>query len=90
MTNFELDLIDTRVNVVYPPDVAAKKRTAGGGCVRPACLPMSLLAAVLVLVVLLMPLYLAGEAELAGSSLSHERTDVCSDDCRCVVMSRST
>jgi hypothetical protein len=77
MTNFEMDLLDTRVNN-YPPD---QKDPSDGCCqnsiVKPACLPITIIAIIL-MVTFLMPIF-NDDLELG---LKFEKTGQCVEECR--------
>lgn len=75
MTNFEMDLLDTRVNN-YPGDQKDADNCCQNSIVKPACLPISIVA-ILLMITFLMPIF-NDDLEM---SLAFEKTGLCSDQC---------
>lgn len=74
MSNFEMDLLDTRV---YPPDNKDSDAYCQNSIVKPACIPITIVS-ILLMITFLMPIF-NDDLEL---SLKFEKTGVCSDACR--------
>lgn len=75
MTNFEMDLLDTRVNN-YPMEKEESEECCKNSIIKPACLPITILA-ILLLITFFMPLF----NEDAESTKKFEKTGICTDFC---------
>uniref|UniRef100_A0A1I8AVX3 PLD phosphodiesterase domain-containing protein n=1 Tax=Steinernema glaseri TaxID=37863 RepID=A0A1I8AVX3_9BILA len=76
MTNFEMDLFDTRING-YQLEKEETEDCCKNSCIRPACLPICIIALFLFMVVFF-PLL---NDEAIGGDRKYERTGVCLDSC---------
>lgn len=78
MTNFEMDLFDTRCNNTMEKDDSDE--CCKHSFIKPACLPITILA-ILLLMTFFIPLF----NEDPGDSIKkYERTGICTDNCRLV------
>ncbi|KAI6190479.1 hypothetical protein M3Y97_00122500 [Aphelenchoides bicaudatus] len=75
MTNFEMDLLDTRVHN-YPPDQKDGDSCCQNSIVKPACLPITIVA-ILLMITFLMPIF-NDDLEM---TMAFEKTGVCSENC---------
>uniref|UniRef100_A0A914HH06 Uncharacterized protein n=1 Tax=Globodera rostochiensis TaxID=31243 RepID=A0A914HH06_GLORO len=83
MTNFEMDLFDTRV---YRRDAFSDKDESDECCrnsiIKPACFPITILA-LLLLMTFFVPMLNEDMGDSAVSSTKkYERTGTCTDECR--------
>jgi phospholipase D3/4 len=75
MTNFEMDLLDTRVNN-HPSDKDVGEGCCHNSLIKPACLPITIVA-VLLMITFLMPLF-NDDLEMG---MKFEKTGICVDHC---------
>ncbi|CAD5230842.1 unnamed protein product [Bursaphelenchus xylophilus] len=75
MTNFEMDLLDTRVNN-FPMEKEESEECCKNSIIKPACLPITILA-ILLLITFFMPLF----NEDAENTKKFEKTGICTDFC---------
>ncbi|CAD5226373.1 unnamed protein product [Bursaphelenchus okinawaensis] len=75
MTNFEMDLLDTRVNN-FPMEKEESEECCKNSIIKPACLPITILA-ILLLITFFMPLF----NDDAENTKKFEKTGICTDFC---------
>lgn len=75
MTNFEMDLFDTRMS--HPMDKEESDECCKNSIIKPACLPITILA-LLLLMTFFIPLFNDDSAE---TTKKYERSGICTDKC---------
>lgn len=77
MTNFEMDLFDTRMSNQIDKDNEDDDDCCKNSIIKPACLPITILA-LLLLMTFFIPRF---NDESSENSEKYEKTGICTDDC---------
>lgn len=76
MTNFEMDLFDTRMSNQIDKDIYDDDDCCKNSIIKPACLPITILA-----FLLLMTFFVPFFNEESYDSSKYEKTGICTDLC---------
>uniref|UniRef100_A0A0N4ZQ89 PLD phosphodiesterase domain-containing protein n=1 Tax=Parastrongyloides trichosuri TaxID=131310 RepID=A0A0N4ZQ89_PARTI len=82
MTNFEMDLFDTRMNS-YNIDKEESEECCKNSFIKPACLPISIVC-FFILMVIIFPLL--NDEGYDTSTKNYERTGICMDSCKITII----